>query len=60
MKNRKGFKFDFNKMLLMFAMIPLITTMLIVSVYNITNLNKELETGVYERLKACATDGLLL
>ena len=55
MDKQKGFKFNLNKMLLLFALIPMITSIIILSVYAINKLDKELEEGVYSRLQACAT-----
>lgn len=55
MEKQKGFNFNLNKMLLLFALIPMITSIIILSVYAINKIDKELENGVYSRLQACAT-----
>lgn len=46
--------FNFNFMLLLFTMIPLVVSILIYTFYNIINLNRELEENTYAKLKASA------
>ncbi len=54
MKTKRKFNFNFNKMLLMFALIPMITAIIVTVTYSVNKLNSELEESTYSRLKACA------
>jgi len=49
MKKNK-FKFDFNKMLLLFALIPLVTVALVISIVTVTISSKELKESTHNAL----------
>lgn len=50
----KSTKFNFNIMFLLFALIPMVTSILILAVYNVANLDGKLEENTYSKLKSNA------
>lgn len=50
----KTTKFNFNIMFLLFALIPMVSSILVLAVYNVSNLDSKLEENTYSKLKSNA------
>lgn len=50
----KTTKFNFNIMFLLFALIPMVISILVLAVYNVSNLDSKLEENTYSKLKSNA------